>query len=148
MPPQLLAFALLFATRRRNGHVTLAVLAGIVSVTVVSAALVAPTAYQPQAVTFAGRDPALAAAVYGGMGLVVLFFAKLGIDLKASVERLSLRVDDPQTGLVSTVQAHIHETRGAVGALANEVEDIQQQVAGIVATCAANHARGREAAAP
>jgi hypothetical protein len=129
-------------TAHRRGIASLGVLSVIVSVTVVSAAVVAPTAYQPQGVVAPMRDPMLAAAVYGGMGLIILWFARLNIAMKEKIERICLRVEDPQTGLVVTLGNHMHETRGAVGALANEVEDIQHQVAGIAATCAAHHGRG------
>lgn len=125
----------------RTGAASFGLLTVVVSVIAASAAIVAPGAFLPQAVVAPMRDPMLAGAVYGGMGIVILFFGKLGIDLKAAVERLAIRVDDPKNGLVVELQRHVTETRAVMGALGNEIEDVKQEVASVHATCVATHQR-------
>lgn len=123
--------------RPRSGFARLALLSATVAITVAGATVTSPL---PDAVIPSG-EPVLAAAVYAGMGLVLLWFGKLGIDLKAGVERLILRVEDPHSGLVTQLDRHIHETRGTIGALSNELEEVKQEVATVGATCAATHQR-------
>lgn len=127
--------------RPRTGMARFVVLALIVSATAAGASVVVPI---PDAIV-PTSEPVLVGAVYVGMGLVVLWFAKLGIDLKSSAERLLLRVEDPQTGLVVQLASYQNETRGALGVLSNELEEVKQQVAGVEATCAATHSRANGA---
>ena len=122
--------------RLRSGVARLAILSVVVTLTASGAVVALPT---PEPLP--PNEPVLAGAVYVGMGMVLLWFAKLGIDLKSGVERLMLRVEDPETGLVAQLQTHIHETRGTIGALSNELEEVKQEVATVGATCAATHQR-------
>lgn len=123
--------------RPRHGLVRFAVLSVLVTVTASGAAVAVPL---PPSVVPA-NEPILSGAVYAGFGVVLLFFGKLGIDLKASVERLLLRVEDPQTGLVVQLAGYQNETRGTMGVLSNELEAVKQQIASVEATCAATHSR-------
>lgn len=123
--------------RPRSGFARLAVLSATVALTSAGAVVTAPL---PPSVVPA-NEPVLAGAVYAGMGIVLIFFAKLGIDLKSSVERLLLRVEDPQSGLVVQLAGYQNETRGTLGVLSNELEDVKQEIASVQATCAATHQR-------
>lgn len=124
-------------SRPRRGFIRLAALSVLVTITTAGAIVVNPL---PQVVT-PSEEPILKGAVYVGMGLVLLWFAHLGITLKSGVERLALRVDDPQTGLVAELSRHVQETRMGMGQLSNELEEVKQEVGAVKATCVATHQR-------
>ena len=84
-------------------------------------------------------EPILVGGAVVGTGGVLIWFAKLGIELKANVERLLLRVDDPQNGLVVTVQRNHKEVTGAMGELSNENVQIRERVRDVERTCVQMH---------
>lgn len=73
-------------------------------------------------------EPILIGAVVLSGGGTVIWFAKLGIDLKKAMEHLMLRVDDPQTGLLAMVLRNHKEQCGAMGALSNGHVDLDKRL--------------------
>lgn len=84
-------------------------------------------------------EPVLIGGAVVGTGGILVWFAKLGIDLKANVERLLLRVDDPQTGLVVMVLRNHKDVAGAMGALSNAQVDLERRIQRVEDRCDLTH---------
>lgn len=86
-------------------------------------------------------EPLLIGGAVVGTGGILVWFAKLGIDLKANVERLLMRVDDPQTGLVVMVLRNHKEVSLAMGELSNENVALRERLRDVERACAQTHGK-------
>lgn len=69
------------------------------------------------------------------LGLVVAWFATLGISLKKGLERALLLIEKEDVGLIPTVLRNHREVQLTMGALGNEVHAVGTRVSVVEARC-------------
>lgn len=71
----------------------------------------------------------------GPLGLVIVWFARLGIVLKQGIERALLLIEDKEVGLLVTARRNNVQVQAAMGELSNQLVAVAERVSRVETRC-------------